>query len=233
MGSCGGNGPFDLGFGVEPSISSDLGDACPGAGGSGACGAWARGFRAPPPPGPEPAGEHELRPRSWVGAARSARTRILAAYGVFLIVAAVLVDRRAAPDPHHPRRGPGADALEQELRELDRLLVDGRDPATGAPFESLGALFDVYFARNVPSNDEALAAFVDGELYLSSVARFPLNRLPAESLADWEALSAPTPGEGESATGTFDTTLGTGYFRASRIRFGDDSGRLRRHDPAC
>jgi signal transduction histidine kinase len=116
------------------------------------------------------------------------------------------------------------DALEQELRELDRLLVDGRDPATGLPFDSLGALFDVYFARNVPSNDEALLAFVGGDLYLSSVARFPLNRLPAESLVDWEALSAPIPSEGGAATGEFESALGTGYFRASRIRFGDDSG---------
>jgi two-component system, OmpR family, sensor kinase len=180
---------------------------------------------APPPAsGPERAREREQPQRSWVGAARSARTRILAAYGVFLIVAAVLSIVALRQILLIRVEDQAGDALEQELRELDRLLVDGRDPATGAPFVSLGDLFDVYFARNVPSNDEALLAFVGGDLYLSSVARFPLDRLPAESLADWETLSAAFPGEGQSATGTFDSALGTGYFRASRIRFGDDSG---------
>ena len=176
------------------------------------------------PPGPDPGEGREPPPRSWVGAARSARTRILAAYGVFLIAAAVLSIVALRQVLLIRVEDQARDALEQELRELDRLLVDGRDPATGAPFASLAALFDVYFARNVPSNDEALAAFVGGDLYLSSVARFPLDRLPAESLADWEGLSAEQPGEGQSATGTFDSAVGTGYFRASRVRFGDDSG---------
>jgi signal transduction histidine kinase len=116
------------------------------------------------------------------------------------------------------------DALEQEMRELDRLLADGRDPATGLPFTSLETLFDVYLARNVPSVDEAMLAFVDGEFYRSAVARFPLNRLPAESLADWEQLSGGASEEGKSAVGEFETDVGKGHFRVARVRLGDDEG---------
>jgi two-component system, OmpR family, sensor kinase len=116
-------------------------------------------------------------------------------------------------------------ALRQEVAELDRLLTNGRDPETGRPFASLEALFDVYFARNVPSREEAFLGFVEGELHRSStLAGFPLERLPAEALSDWEQLSSRSPGEGESATGRIDTKLGDAYFRHARIRFEDDIG---------
>jgi two-component system OmpR family sensor kinase len=117
------------------------------------------------------------------------------------------------------------DALRQEVRELDLLLTNGRDPETGRPFASLGALFDVYFARNVPSREEAFLGFVEGELHRSStLAGFPLDRLPAEALVDWERLASRSPGDEESATGRIGTRLGDAYFRAARIRFEDDVG---------
>jgi signal transduction histidine kinase len=116
-------------------------------------------------------------------------------------------------------------ALRQEVLELDALLTDGRDPETGRRFASLEALFDVYFARNVPSREEAFLGFVEGELYRSStLARFPLDRLPREALSDWEALASRSPGEEESATGRVGTKLGDAYFRAERIRFQDNVG---------
>jgi two-component system, OmpR family, sensor kinase len=160
----------------------------------------------------------------WLGATKSARTRILASYVILLAVVAVLGILALRQVLLVRLEDQVNDALDQEARELDRLIVDGRDPATGEPFANLGALFDVYFARNVPSEDEALLAFVDGELHRSSVARYPLDRLPAETLDEWEALSSPLPPEGDSATGSYDTDLGAGYFRASRILFSDDTG---------
>ncbi len=160
----------------------------------------------------------------WFGATRSARTRILASYVILLAVAAVIALLALREALLIRLEDQVYDALEQENRELDRLIVDGRDPATGQPFDSLEDLFDIYFARNVPSNDEALVAFVDGNLYRSSVARYPLDRLPAETLDDWERLSSLEPGEAQDSTGQYGSELGDGYFRASRIQFGDDTG---------
>jgi signal transduction histidine kinase len=117
------------------------------------------------------------------------------------------------------------DALRQEMFELDELLTDGTDPATGRPFRDLRALFDLYFDRNVPSRGEAFIAFVEGSHYRSStLARFPADRLPAESLADWENLSSRSPDEAGSATGRIATNLGEAHFRSERIRFQDDVG---------
>ncbi len=116
------------------------------------------------------------------------------------------------------------DALDQEVREMDRLITEGNDPATGRPFLSLQPLFDVYLRRNVPSNDEALLTFIEGAPYRSSAGRFPLDRLPAERLDDWAALSGPTLGEAGSATGSYETELGTGQFRVQRVTLGGSTG---------
>jgi two-component system, OmpR family, sensor kinase len=171
-----------------------------------------------------PGAEERQKGREWLGAARSARTRILASYVILLALSAVLAIVALRQVLIIRLDDQVRDALEQEMRELDRLLADGRDPQTGNPFTSLQALFDVYLARNVPAHDEAMLAFVEGEFYRSAVARFPLDQLPAESLADWEALSSRSPGAGESSSGTFETELGKGHFRMARIRLGDDTG---------
>jgi signal transduction histidine kinase len=61
--------------------------------------------------------------------------------------------------------------LDAETEEV-MLLRDGNDPDTGRPFAGdLRAFFDLYFAREVPDEGEALLAFVDDELYLSSRAK--------------------------------------------------------------
>jgi two-component system, OmpR family, sensor kinase len=159
-----------------------------------------------------------------VGIPGSARARIVLSLVILLtvitVIAIVGVQQalmiRVSDQAH--------DALEQEVTELDRLLVGGIDPATSRRFASLEAVFDVYLRRNVPSNDEALLTFINGEPYRSSAVRFPLDRLPAERLADWEALSGGVLGEGVGASGQYDTQLGTGYFRATRVRVGEDSG---------
>ena len=138
------------------------------------------------PPHVPPAESRGRRGQDRFGAVWSARTRILAAYVVLLLLSAVAAMFAFRQSLLIRLDDQVDDELRQEVFEFDRLLTDGRDPATGQPFASLPALFDVYFSRNVPGRDEALLSFVDGELYrTSTLGRFPLDRLPSEVLADW------------------------------------------------
>ena len=163
--------------------------------------------------------------RASLGAAQSARSRILIAYVLLLALAAVIAMFGFRQFLLIRLEDEVAEDLRQEVRELDLLLTHGRDPATGRRFASLEALFDIYFARNVPTPDEAFLGFVEGELYRSStLAGFPLNRLPAESISDWQNLSTRWPGEGGSATGKIDTERGEAFFLTARIRYQDDVG---------
>ena len=52
-------------------------------------------------------------------------------------------------------------ALTRELEEF-RLLAAGTDPQTGQPFgDDLEAVFDLYYAREVPDEGETLLTFID------------------------------------------------------------------------
>jgi two-component system OmpR family sensor kinase len=171
------------------------------------------------------AARRNRRVRDWVGAGSSARTRILVAYVLLLALAGTVAIVGFRQFLLVQLEDGVNNALRQEVRELDRLLTNGRDPETGRPFTSLETLFDVYFARNVPSRGEAFLGFVEGELQSSStLVNFPLNRLPSEALAEWERLSTRSPGEENNATGRIGTKLGDAYFRAVRIRFEDEVG---------
>ena len=159
--------------------------------------------------------------RGWFGAAGSARTRILISYVVLLTLSALL-STFAIREVLALRLEQRIDAaLQQEAAEFDRLYRDGRDPGTGRPFTSLAALFDVYLDRNVPSAEEALLAFVDGATYRSVLDQFPVDRIPAQTLAYWQVLSSrPSRGDGRIA-GRYETDEGTARFEASRIHFRD------------
>jgi two-component system, OmpR family, sensor kinase len=171
------------------------------------------------------ADRHDRRVRDWLSTAGSARSRILVAYVVLLALAAALGLFGFRHALLLRLDDEVDDAMRQEVLELDRLLTDGTDPRTSRPFANLDALFDVYFARNVPSRDEAFLGFVEGELtHSTTLARFPLDRLPGETVGDWEQLGSRSPGEEGRANGRMQTELGEAYFRASRIRFQDDIG---------
>jgi two-component system OmpR family sensor kinase len=171
------------------------------------------------------ASPEKRRLRDWLSATQSARSRILIAYVLLLALAGVVAIFGFRQFLLIRLEDEVAEDLQQEVRELDLLLTHGRDPATGRRFASLEALFDLYFARNVPTPDEAFLGFVEGDLYRSStLVGFPLNRLPGETLADWENVSARSRGEGGSATGTIDTALGEAYFVSTRIRYRGDVG---------
>jgi two-component system, OmpR family, sensor kinase len=173
-------------------------------------------------PTPDPRGRG-TRAR-WSGVARSARTRILATYFILLAVSALLSTFAIRQILLIRLDDRIADAGQQEVAELERLLYVGKDPETGKPFRHPAALFDAYLQRNVPSSEEALITFVDGTHHKSSLQRFPLSSLPAEVYADWAALSSKLPGKGERVTGTFETELGKSYYRVRRVELEGHNG---------
>jgi two-component system, OmpR family, sensor kinase len=176
-------------------------------------------------PVPEPAEPSGRRLRDWFGAARSARSRILVAYVVLLALAAGLGLFGFRQALLSRLDDEVRDDLRQEVQELNRLVQDGVDPATGKQFTSLRALFDVYFDRNEPSRDEAFISFVQGRHHRSSsLSRFPLDRLPTEAIAYGERLSSRSPGVARSATSSVGTERGAAQMRAQRILFGESIG---------
>ncbi len=87
---------------------------------------------------------------------------------------------------------------------------------------SLESLFDRYFARNVPSDEEAFAAFVGGRPYRAAMSRFPVDGMPQ---AITERFGAGDAGLAQDlVTGEFATEIGAGYYRALPVEFGAGSG---------
>jgi len=92
--------------------------------------------------------------------------------------------------------------LVQEAAELRR-LARGNDPATGRPFgRRVRRIFDVYLERNVPSKNEAMITFVDGEPFLRSRAVLPyrLDQDP-DLIARWGGLRQTDRGRVETPAG--------------------------------
>jgi signal transduction histidine kinase len=110
----------------------------------------------------------------------SARLRILASYLILLLFSTV-VGALALREVLLARAGERVDdALVQEVEEFRRLARDGRDPRTGEPFRNLPAIFNVFLARNVPGEREALFTYVGGEPYRqTSDPRLRDLRIPA------------------------------------------------------
>jgi two-component system, OmpR family, sensor kinase len=167
---------------------------------------------------PEPAEHRERRVRNWLGAAGSARSRILIAYVVLLAIAAALGLLGFRQALLIRLEDEVEDEMQQEVAELNRLISEGVDPRTGREFRSLNALFDVYFDRNVPSRDEAFFGIVNGGVSEDIKAtRFPLDRLPSELVDYGKRLGSRSPGEARTGTGRIDTEVGEAHFRATRI----------------
>ncbi|MFP5322188.1 MAG: ATP-binding protein [Acidimicrobiia bacterium] len=88
--------------------------------------------------------------------------------------------------------------LAQEVGEFQR-LAGGIDPETGEPFGTdVAAIFDTFFARNVPSADEEFLGLVGSRPYLRSAnAPYALDE-QADLVAAWAA--APRPAYGSATT---------------------------------
>jgi two-component system, OmpR family, sensor kinase len=108
----------------------------------------------------------------------SVRVRILGWYVILLgvsLVAALLVQRAFLLAQ---ARSDAELAMDQEVGEL-RQLSRGINPETGEPFGTdVTAIFDTFFARNVPLAGEGLITFVDGQIYKTDVLGSTLTDLP-------------------------------------------------------
>jgi two-component system, OmpR family, sensor kinase len=105
------------------------------------------------------------------GLLSSARTRILVAILVLLVASeavALVVQRQLLAARTGERID---DALVQEVDEFRRLVREGRDPLNqGRPFGGdVRRIFDVFLARNVPSEREAIFTFLGSAPYRSTV----------------------------------------------------------------
>lgn len=98
--------------------------------------------------------------------------------------------------------------LDQEAAEFE-LLRAGTNPQTGEPFGGdLPAIFDVYFAREVPDEGEALLSFVDGELYESRRAQDAADTAElVPAITYWLSLE-------RSESGSIDTPFGLARYAA-------------------
>ncbi|MDQ3310807.1 MAG: HAMP domain-containing histidine kinase [Actinomycetota bacterium] len=144
-------------------------------------------------------------PSRWLG---SIRVRILAVVVVMLVVSSigsVLLLRAVLFERLEDEVD---ESLRREAEEFG-LLSTGNNPETGEPFAGdLRAVFDVYFAREVPDEGESLLAFIDGEVYRSERAQ---DAAEAEDLQPaieyWLALD-------EREQGVIDTALGNAKYIA-------------------
>ncbi|CAN5811096.1 ATP-binding protein [soil metagenome] len=117
----------------------------------------------------------------------SVRVRILGWYVILLgvsLVAALLLQRTFLLAQ---ARSDAELAMDQEVGEL-RQLSQGVNPVTGEPFGTdAAAIFDTFFARNVPLAGEGLITFVDGEIYKTDVLGSTLTNLP--ELEGWGTIT--------------------------------------------
>ena len=170
---------------------------------------------------PLPSGRGQAGPRG--GTARRLRLRI-AVGGVLLIFVTGLLATFAARAVLVIRLEDRLTAaLAQEVSEFGRFLLVGSEPGTADRVESLQGAFDVYLASNVPSTEEAFVAFVDGQVYRSSLWRFPLDRLPAD-IVDRFGTGDPEVFPEDEPSGRFVTELGPGYYKALPVQHGGSRG---------
>jgi two-component system OmpR family sensor kinase len=88
-------------------------------------------------------------------------------------------------------------ALNEEAASL-RLLADGVDPETGAPFGGdVAAIFDIFLARNVPLEGEGIVTIVGTRPYKSDILGEKLAQSPLVS--EWSAVGETVQREVETA----------------------------------
>jgi len=90
--------------------------------------------------------------------------------------------------------------LGQEVEELER-LTGGRDPDTGQPFgNDVAAIFDTFLRRNIPVEDEAMFALVNGEPHASTVS--PVQLFDDDDVvSEWASITSTTRAELDTDSG--------------------------------
>lgn len=146
------------------------------------------------------------------------RTRVLLSFLVLLMVsttASVLVLREVLISRIDDEV---AEALTQDISEMEALSAEGVDPATGRPFNgNVERLFDAYLSGHSPVADSATIAFVGDESY-SEQSADPAKLKPLlASLREVGAVREP-------ASGNVETQLGPARYVAVPVAAGDEEG---------
>ena len=158
----------------------------------------------------------EMGRRGWLQSRfAGTRTRIIAAFAVLATASTVLSllllhqILLARLDEEIDR------TLTQEVAEFRR-LVGGNDPVTGKPFgRDVRRIFDVYFARNVPHEEEVVLAAVSRRLYKAAHGGEE-EYVPGEVL---RAIALDGSLE-RSGSGTVETSTGSARYVSVPIRAG-------------
>jgi signal transduction histidine kinase len=156
--------------------------------------------------------------RRWTSFLGSMRIRILAAVVILMAVSAVVSDLVLRGNLVDRLEDEIAVDLRQEVEEFE-LLAGGRDPRTGLPFGGdVRAIFEIYFAREVPDQGETLLAFVGDEMFHAEWAH---DALPADQLQEsidyWLSL-------GERQEGSVVTGAGEARYVALPFTAGGGDG---------
>jgi two-component system, OmpR family, sensor kinase len=159
------------------------------------------------------------------GAFASARLRLMVSYLLLLALAGVAASLALRQVLLLNLEDQVKEQLAQEVLELERLVEQGRDPRTGRPFGSnLGAVFDLYFERNVPNEDEGYVSFIGGRTHRAVLSRFPLGRIPPKQVGAWARLSSSRTAGNHPVYGTHETPLGEAHYTILPIRAGHTQG---------
>ena len=138
------------------------------------------------------------------------RQGLLGSMRVRIVLAVVVLTAMSAAVSLIILRGVLLDRLDDEItvnlrREAEefQILAGGIDPSTGDAFgRDFRAVFDLYFAREVPDEGEILLAFVDGELHATeNAAGAPTADRLGEASEFWLSL-------GERQEATLETDAG-------------------------
>jgi hypothetical protein len=147
------------------------------------------------------------------GSGPSTRVRILGWYVGLLVIALVvglLLQRTVLRSELNREIN---EQLRQEVDELNQLST-GRDPQTGHPFGGdVAAIFNTFLRRNIPVENEALFALIDGRPFSSTVARLQLFDVP-EVMNEWAAVTSPTQREVDTDAGRHRRRNGAVFRRA-------------------
>ncbi|WP_326562141.1 sensor histidine kinase [Micromonospora sp. NBC_01796] len=161
----------------------------------------------------------------WSRVARSIHTRILLSYIALIVLSGGLCTVAIHEVLMIRLETRISEAVQQEFQEINRLIADGRDPRTGDAFTSVQGVFDVYFRRNVPSQEEAVLAFADGRLHHAALSRFPIERLPDDTMHVFATSARSHPrADGRPAIDRYDTARGDAYYGILPVRVGASSG---------
>ena len=163
------------------------------------------GIGEPRPTGPPPRPRFGLRARILLGHVGLLAIAVIASVLVAREVLLVRLEERIDQE------------LAQEVSEF-RILARGRDPRTGEPFgANVRRVFQVFLERNIPSRNEVIITYVDGQPY----QRSRTLRAPPYQLEQDPRLNARWGRLEEGDRGEISTPGGRVRFLAIPVRIPD------------